>query len=295
MFRYYALALALSVSSCTYDFSVFGNGGSDAGGASSTTSLTGAAGAVATSSDTASSSGVGGGSISTSSVSASATGGSTPIYADCKAIKEADDNATDGIYTIDPDEQDVDPPFDVYCDMTTNKGGWTRFNWIGEPYPTGTDPLEFSLSQCGVGAMSCRGRIPAAANPTELLVKEANGEFARWTFDGSNVATRVLEALRDKVEVCISNVSEPAWVPDEETSTEDFCADQPGGCDAFKYTNTGCNGTMGWVLELDDDSHECRAAFKLGRTTPNDPCGLSDWAFLDDCDCDDEYGGLYYR
>jgi hypothetical protein len=39
----------------------------------------------------------------------------------CKAIKDADVMAPDGVYAIDVGNG----PFDVYCDMTTDEGGWT--------------------------------------------------------------------------------------------------------------------------------------------------------------------------
>jgi hypothetical protein len=44
----------------------------------------------------------------------------------CKAILTADPGSSDGVYTIDPDGVGGNDPFDCYCDMTTDGGGWTQ-------------------------------------------------------------------------------------------------------------------------------------------------------------------------
>jgi hypothetical protein len=43
----------------------------------------------------------------------------------CQSILDAELSTGDGIYIIDPDGAGTNSPFDVYCDMTTDSGGWT--------------------------------------------------------------------------------------------------------------------------------------------------------------------------
>jgi len=47
------------------------------------------------------------------------------VYASCLQYFEYNLNQASGIYTIDPDGDGGEAPFDVYCDMTSNGGGWT--------------------------------------------------------------------------------------------------------------------------------------------------------------------------
>jgi len=216
------------------------------------------------------------------------------VPASCAAIKNADPTAKTGVHKIDPDGEGGAAAFDVHCDMDRVNGGWTRFNWAKDAYPAGLDPLGQLLSACNPADLVCRGRIPSAAQPKQLMVVDlTDNAHAVWEFDTNPVAQAALKALRDKITTCLLNKT--AWMPSIDVSSEDFCGKgAEGGCDSFYYTSGGCNAVGGWGLMLDGDNFYCKAAFKLGATAGGS-CGKGDRGYLNDCACSNETGELYYR
>lgn len=212
----------------------------------------------------------------------------------CKAILDGGLSMGDGIYTIDPDGNGVDAPFQVYCDMTIDGGGWTRFNWLHQAFPGGTDPLGQQLRDCDVAADICQGRIPAEATPTHLLIVDVtDGTHAAWEFDGSLTSDAVLAAFRDKIESC--SLNQNVFAPYLSNSAESYCGNgAEGGCDSFYYTSGSCNGAGSWGLNWDGDGGAYASAVKLGASVG--ACGNpADYGFLNYSDCNNEFGEIYFR
>lgn len=65
------------------------------------------------------------GEITSASFKFTKQAGPSDILQSCKAILEAGNSVGDGSYQIDPDNNPATAAIDVYCDMTTDGGGWT--------------------------------------------------------------------------------------------------------------------------------------------------------------------------
>ncbi len=87
--------------------------------------------------------------------------------ATCLGVRQAG-ATTDGAYLIDPDGAGPGTPFQAWCDLNTDGGGWTlvtSVNAVGEVAPVGTEAL---VAPSVPGNFTNRGmRLPGV---TELLV-----------------------------------------------------------------------------------------------------------------------------
>lgn len=86
----------------------------------------------------------------------------------CNAIKLAFPSAEDGVYSIDPDGTGGMEPFDAYCNMTDDNGGWVL---IGST--TNTSISGWNVNTTAIGTVTTPGNDPntrfSAARVQEIL------------------------------------------------------------------------------------------------------------------------------
>lgn len=81
----------------------------------------------------------------------------TQTFASCKQTLDAGASTGDGVYSLDPDGAGPGAPFDAFCDMTSDGGGWTLLGTI-----SGSDNNRWNTQ---FGPWSDASTIGSAANP----------------------------------------------------------------------------------------------------------------------------------
>lgn len=102
-------------------------------------------------------------------------------YQNCKQILQAGLSNGDGMYTIDPDyEMGATPPFRVFCDMSSDGGGWTLIASSTTSSP-GISNVVTELSSINQAGILSEEKIVDLANASENV---------RITGDGKKVVSK---------------------------------------------------------------------------------------------------------
>jgi hypothetical protein len=181
----------------------------------------------------------------------------------CKSIKDAYPSAADGKYWIDPAGGDTSDAFEIWCDMTTDGGGWTTIANTLKPNNDSNTVLTTSIADLKIkDPLTNNHSTLKWAGPkwTELLVEcrhsSASDTPARWIFVRSQQIAAVQTGFDDFIEngnthsAALGTSGNNACYAKNEQGTTRYCG----------HNNNGSESDWG-------------DGFQIGSATPN-------WSYL---------------
>ncbi|MCB9566070.1 MAG: hypothetical protein H6710_02440 [Myxococcales bacterium] len=202
-----------------------------------------------------------------------------PLCASCLTLKEDGKVAADGVYTVDPDGGDPSDAVAVFCDMTSDGGGWTLLMRI-----TGTSTGHallnnaFGPKPCVVGGMSCRlssadiSRFIAAPGIQVFEIRPDDPQFISWYVRAAIESETWPTNLQANNRPAMAANPNEAWILTSYQSSADAFAGANGDTGAyegaghyyptpypgeqifFKGSQAGLRVNTGWVADCCNDN-----------------------------------------
>ncbi len=183
----------------------------------------------------------------------------------CNDLHMRDPAAPSGVYTVDVDKFAFSqPPFQAYCDMANDGGGWTFLYKLNSG--TTENPYDLWMNDVVVDDPSChvntKGTIDCASDMlnsfhwgdsgyTRLrvnLYKDGTGLVKQIMFKGFGSASKTDWFTA-------SNIVTSSWADLNATTATNYFSIQGDGGNAglrrnwfINHDYTGCNGDRGWLL-----------------------------------------------
>jgi len=176
----------------------------------------------------------------------------TDMSASCNDVLKANPLAPDGTYTIDPDGNGPVAPYTVYCDMTTDGGGWTAFfvGVVGSPNVFAH--FEDVDVSCADPAHQCLRRLPASVTVDNQILATCGDAAVRY-----NIAQATLTYYA-------TGVQGGGWIHNSNQVAIG------GGADVALADQswTGQGGNKGWIVSanLADLSRTFSSSYNLNNS-----------------------------